>query len=131
MSKKDTRTVKQRNKAVRQEAIREQLAAYGHHTQAVNIIEKLADVDGDKDKNNIMLDNTHIQRLGKALDGHLKLLGKYCPDLKSVELTQDPENPYMEESADARYAILGEFLQSIQRRADRPDTDSGSTSGVH
>ena len=41
MSKKDTRTVKQRNKAVRQEAIREQLAAYGHHTQAVNIIEKL------------------------------------------------------------------------------------------
>jgi len=83
----DTRTRAQQNRAVRQEALRAQIAAQGHESYAVEIITKLRDVDTD-------IDSAMVQRYKVALDGHLALLKKYIPDLKSTELTSADGEPF-------------------------------------
>lgn len=70
------------NKRIRQEAMREQLAAYGHHTEVVKIAEDLR-TKGKKMK------SEEISAKKAAADIHLKLLDKYLPNLKSVELVGD------------------------------------------
>ena len=103
----DSRTAKQRNKAARQEALREQLAAYGHHTQAIGIIEKIADVAGSKDPANAAMEPTELRRYEVALKGHLEFMKKYLPDMKAVEHSQDPDQPLLtEDQIDARLARL-------------------------
>lgn len=77
---RDTRTTAQKNRAVRQKAIREQLEAQGHLQYAVEIIEKLEDA-GTK------LDSSMIQRYKAALEARFKLIGKYLPDMRSIEHT--------------------------------------------
>ena len=76
-SKVDGTTVANRNRRVRQQALRDQLAAQGHHQHAVEILDKLRDLE-------TTLDQTEIVRLGKAFDGHMKFLNKYLPDVKEV-----------------------------------------------
>lgn len=110
-SKVDTRTAKARNRAARQEALREQFAANGHHTQALKIIEKIQDVSGEKDPKNAAIEGNELKRLEIALKGHLDFCKKYVPDMKAVEVSQDPENPVMtEDQIDARLARLIEAL---------------------
>lgn len=75
-----TRSAK--NKAIRQENLREQLAAQGHVQQVVNIAKKL-NRDGNKMK------ATTIQAKIAAANIHLKLINKYLPDLKQVEIEGD------------------------------------------
>ena len=76
---KDTRTRAQRNRAVRQEALREQLEAQGHVQYVVECIENLKNVEPGEDAQ--FLVNKHKT----AAELHLKLVGKYLPDLKQVE----------------------------------------------
>ena len=68
------------NRAIRQEALRDQLASQGHVQHAVDLIEKFKDSD-------TKLESDMIQRYRIALDGHLALIKKYLPDLKAMELT--------------------------------------------
>lgn len=83
-----------KNKAMRQEKMREQLAAGGHVQHVVDIAKKLS-------AQHLTLEATHIAALKAAADIKLKLIGKYIPDLKSIELSQDPENPVTEMSSGA------------------------------
>ncbi len=75
-----------RNKKIRQEALREQLANKGLVQQVLEISEKLNDLDQDLDANK-------VTRLKTAAELKLKLVNKYLPDLKQTELIGDPDNP--------------------------------------
>ena len=39
------------------------------------------------------LDSTEVQRIRAAIDSRLKLVDKYLPSLKSIELTGDEDSP--------------------------------------
>lgn len=67
-------------KADRQEALREYLQGRGHDQQAIELINKLVDLETD-------LDSTKVQRLNIAINSHFKFLNKYLPDLKAVEVS--------------------------------------------
>ena len=69
-----------KNRAIRQEALREQLASQGHVQHVVDIAQKLVNLDND-------LDQVKVQRLKAAADIKLKLIAKYIPDLKAMEVT--------------------------------------------
>ncbi len=62
------------NKAIRQAALREQLAAQKHGEHVVDCITKLEDFT-------IALDPLQVARLKTAIQGRLALLKKYLPDL--------------------------------------------------
>lgn len=69
-----------KNKQIRKEALRDQLSAQGHVQHVIDITDKLADL-------NIVLESNDVQRLKAAADLKFKLINKYLPDLKAVELT--------------------------------------------
>jgi len=91
---RDTANAKDKNRRIRQEALREQLSNGGHVQHVVDIAKKLYD-------GYLELEATNIAALKAAADIKLKLIGKYIPDLKSVEISQDPENPVTEMSSGA------------------------------
>jgi len=66
------------NKSIRQEALREQLASKGLMQQAIEIANKLEDL-------NIDLEPADAHRLKASADIKMKLVAKYMPDMKSVE----------------------------------------------
>jgi len=72
------RSRKDENKAIRQEALRESLAAGGHIQHVLDIAEKLSDLLQP-------LENSEITRLKSAADIKLKLINKYLPDAKHDE----------------------------------------------
>jgi hypothetical protein len=74
------------NKKIRQEALREQLSAGGHVQHVIDIADKLSNP-------NETLESTDIQRYKAAADIKIKLIGKYLPDLKATEHSNDPDNP--------------------------------------
>jgi hypothetical protein len=76
-----------KNRAIRQEALREQLASQGHAQHVTDIANKLTDLEGSLDPKNKELDALQIQRLRAAADIKKSLINKYLPDLKSTELT--------------------------------------------
>ncbi len=67
------------NKAIRQEALREQLANKGLLQKVIEDAEKIANLDEE-------LDHLEVTRLKAAADLRLKVINKYLPDLKSAEL---------------------------------------------
>jgi hypothetical protein len=80
MSNTRGKTVAQRNRGIRQEAVREKLAAMGLLQQVIVNIEKFEDFDQE-------LDSIELQRLKAANEHRLKLIDKYLPTVKPVELT--------------------------------------------
>ena len=74
------------NRAIRQQALREQLAGKGLLQQAIEISEKLGDLNKELDAN-------QISRLRAAGDLKMKLVAKYLGDVKSVELTGEDGGP--------------------------------------
>lgn len=75
------KTRAQLNKAIRQEALRDQLAAQGHEQHIVEILDKVNKLAGDD------LTSVEIQRCKLIVDTKLSLLKKYLPDVKQVELS--------------------------------------------
>ena len=75
-------TVADRNRAIRREALRVQLKGQGHVQHVVEIATKLRE-------GYLSLEGTQIQSLKAAADLHCKMIGKYLPDLKAIELTGD------------------------------------------
>lgn len=68
-----------RNKKLRQEALREQLSNKGLVQQVLEISEKIGDLSQDLEKDK-------IDRLKIAADLKLKLVNKYLPDLRQTDL---------------------------------------------
>ena len=69
-----------KNKSIREEAMRDQLRQKGLHTQVIEISEKLYEQYES-------LESSHIQALKASAELKLKLINKYMPDVKSVEMT--------------------------------------------
>jgi len=83
------------NKRIRQEALREQLSNGGHIQHVIENARKLEDLDND-------LDALKIQRLRASSEIKLKLINKYLPDLKAVEISGDEDNPIKVEDVSGR-----------------------------
>lgn len=66
----------QRNRAIRQDALREQLSSQKLVEHVVELIKKINDAD----------DALEITKYKAAAEINLKLINKYLPDLKSTEL---------------------------------------------
>ena len=71
------------NKAVRQKAMREQLAAQGHVQHVVKLLDDLEGLTGDG------LNALELQKTKLIIDTKLALIKKYLPDPKQIELTGD------------------------------------------
>ena len=67
------------NRKVRQDALREQLSKQKHVEKVVDNLNKLGDLDNE-------MDQIQVQRLKAANERHLKLIAKYLPDTKAVEI---------------------------------------------
>tara|TARA_R110000822_G_scaffold37644_1_gene105242 strand:- start:975 stop:1367 length:393 start_codon:yes stop_codon:yes gene_type:complete len=75
-------TAANKNRAIRQEALRDQLSSQGHVQHVIDIAEKLTDLNAE-------LDSIQVQRLNNAAGIKLKLISKYLGDVKAIELTGD------------------------------------------
>ena len=67
------------NRKIRQEALRDQLAAGGH-------LQYVVDIAKDLHEGALELTSSAIAAKKAAADIHLKLISKYLPDLKQVEI---------------------------------------------
>ena len=74
------------NRNMRKEALRESLANGEHLRHVVSMAEKIADLGQP-------LDSDQLQRLKVAIDTKLRLINKYLPDVKSIELTGEDGGP--------------------------------------
>ena len=74
------------NKAIRQEALRELLSNQ-------KLAEKVIDIAGKLNDLSIDLEPNEVQRLKAAADINLKLVDKYLPGVKLVELTGEGGGP--------------------------------------
>ena len=77
-------TAAQRNRAIRQEALREQLSKQ-------KLVEKVLDISEKMQKPDF--DNADLPRLRAAADINLALIKKYLPDVKQTELTGEGGGP--------------------------------------
>lgn len=87
---RDTSTSKNKNRRIRQEALREQLQNQGHLQHVVEILDKLRDEDQE-------IEGGMVMRYKTVLDTKLKLISKYIPDLKSVDIEGNISNDSHEE----------------------------------
>lgn len=86
------KTVRDKNRKMRQDQLREQLVAGGHIQHVVDISEKLRkDEDEYKKGEDKKLDSLDIQRLKAAADIKLKLIDKYLPTMKETDLNMGGE----------------------------------------
>ena len=70
------------NRAIRQEALREQLSSQGHVQHVIDICEELNTLTTH-------LEPIEVTRKKIVLDTKLKLINKYLPDLKNTEISND------------------------------------------
>ena len=87
-SRNDGLSAADRNRKIRQEALREQLSKQKLVEQVVDIAKKLNNLE-------IELEAGDVTRLKAAADINLKLIVKYLPDLKQTELIGDPDQPLL------------------------------------
>lgn len=80
------KTRAQENRAIRQEALREQLSAQGHVQHIIEICKELNTLT-------TKLEPSDITRKKIVIDTKLSLLKKYLPDLKAMELTGEAGGP--------------------------------------
>ena len=83
---RDSATSKDRNRRIRQDALREQLSQGKHVEHVIEIANKIAN-------DTLELDALMVQRLKAAAEIKCKLISKYLPDLKAVEVTGEDGEP--------------------------------------
>lgn len=76
----------QLNRKIRQDALRDELSSRGLLQQALDAIDRISDLDSE-------LDSEKVNRLKIANEQRLKLINKYLPDLKAVEISGDEDSP--------------------------------------
>ena len=79
---KDTTTAANKNRRIRQDALREQLSMQGHEQHITDILNKLMNEA-------VEYDSVMVKRFEVTINTKLKLMNKYISDLKSVELSGD------------------------------------------
>ena len=84
----DTRGQARKNRAIRQESLRELLSQQGHEQHVLDLCEKLQDLENEK-----QLDSVEVQRLKIVIDTKIKLMNKYIPDLKAIEHSGEDGEP--------------------------------------
>ena len=67
----------QANRAMRRQALREQLEGQGHVQHVNELLKQLEDL-------NTEMESVEYQRLAKVIDTKLKLIAKYLPDDKEM-----------------------------------------------
>jgi hypothetical protein len=77
-------TAAQRNRKIRQDALREQLSKQKHVEKLIDIAEKVTEPE---------FKNEDLPKYRLKADIHLSLIKKYLPDLKAMEITGDADNP--------------------------------------
>lgn len=75
-----------RNRRIRQEALRDYLESRGLVEHVIDLADKIGD-------ESVELDATMVGRIKISIDTRLRLINKYLPDLKSTEITGDPDSP--------------------------------------
>jgi len=75
-------TGKQARRAERQEDLRELLSTQGHLQHVIKICDELNDLA-------IPLEVIEFNRKSKVIDTKLKLVNKYLPDIKNIEIAND------------------------------------------
>jgi hypothetical protein len=75
-----------RNRKARQEALRDYLESRGLVEHVIDLADKIGD-ESNK------LPPEMITRIKISIDTRLRLINKYLPDLKSTEITGDPDSP--------------------------------------
>jgi hypothetical protein len=110
----DSRTIAQRRRHTGQEALREQLSHQGHLQHAIDMIEKIADVKGEKCIDNKDMDPVTLNRLTIAVDRKLKVVNKYMPDLKATEVTYSADG---EQTAEDHAEAIGEIINFPAKRS--------------
>ncbi len=110
----------ERNKAIRQEALREQIKADQLIRQTLVRVGKL-DTEG------ATMESTQVAAIKAANDASLRLLNKVLPDLKAMELSQDPDNPVFtdERALDTALGRLIEAVASAEGRVAATPTGKG------
>jgi len=89
-------TVAAKNRKVRQESLREFLSNKCTVQQLVENVEKIEHLDN-------ILTQDELQRLKVATEFRVKLLSKYLPDLKSVEMTGEDGKDLIPASITIKY----------------------------
>jgi hypothetical protein len=87
-------TAAAKNKKIRQEALREQLRSQGHVQHVVDNIVKIESLSIDNtgdgkegvDYKKLQLSQHELARLKTATELRLKLINKYLPDLKAIDI---------------------------------------------
>jgi|TARA_R110000782_G_scaffold91540_1_gene174803 hypothetical protein len=97
------------NRAIRQEALRESLSAGGHIQHVVDICDELNDLTID-------MDAIAVQRKRAVIDTKLKLVSKYLPDVKSVEIKNAEGESF---KTDGKWTV--EFINAEVQDADIKD----------
>lgn len=75
------KTRAQQNRAIRQEALREQLSNQGHLQYAVENIQKIEQLEPSDSFNQL------LTKYKTAAELRLRMVNKYLPDLKNTEIT--------------------------------------------
>lgn len=81
---KKGQSLKQRHKHERQESLRELLSKQGHLQKVIDNVKKLEDLEQE-------IDRDSSNRLKICIETRLKLINKYLPDLKAVEISNQDE----------------------------------------
>ena len=76
----------QTNRKISQDSLREHLANPKHLEKVLDSINKLEELD-------TQLDSVEVNRIKGAIESRIKLVRKYLPDLKSIELSGDEDYP--------------------------------------
>ena len=84
------------NKAIRQTALREQLAAQGHVQHVVDLLGEVQALGADD------LNPVELQRYKLVIDTKLALIKKYLPDPKQVELSTPDDKPFQLENCSTK-----------------------------
>lgn len=121
MSKRDTRTEAQKQRALKQDELRRLLSERCRIQHVIENIEKIEDVSGKNDPNNATMEAAEVNRLVKANEQRIRLLNKYLPDLKSIELANNPDNPLFESDEQSLIRRLESLTQSAERAASGSD----------
>jgi|JI10StandDraft_1071094.scaffolds.fasta_scaffold1098019_2 hypothetical protein len=82
------RTQADHNRAIRKDALREQLANGKHLEHVIDMANKIADHDE-------LIESDMLARYKIAIDTKLRLINKYLPDVKAVEITGEDGGPVL------------------------------------
>ena len=101
------------NRAIRQQALREQLAEQCRFQHVLDNIQKMEDLATE-------MDSHEFNRIKAANEQRIKLIGKYLPDLKSIEINATIED----KTVDSASVTANEMTLLRELRKAREETPS-------